>query len=532
MAALDLELTPVYFAEEVLGISLYAWQDKVLSCFEKAPKERVKVSLCTPNGAGKSERIVGTLVLYWLAMFPKGKCVVTTKSGLQLDTQVCPAVERHQPKFEGWKFIQRHIDTPTGGQGIFFVTDAPERSEGHHTVGDVWDGPVLIIVDEAKSVPEEIFEAIDRCTYSALLYVSSTGGATGRFYESQTSPQKGGFQAFRVGLSDCPHIPKERIDDIISTYGIDHPITRSTLFAEWMVADGESRFNQVGLDLLKKTAEAEEALHKVKAAQDIKNSRYGQLQENAGAISWLPAGPKDGWAWRCEDPIPGCRYIAWGDPCTGEQARGSKDRDGHGFGIIRDAYLDAAGRHHNAAVVAVLHAEPCPRWDNDILCDRFSKLLLWYGDPIAIVEANNSGMEVLRLLNIAGRTLWRREKRDAVNPGKKLEVLGFQTTSTSKNLWIGPVAAHIREQTLECLYLPAVHQFHTFILTEDGKGQAQDGTHDDFVTGIGLGLFALPSAMTYRPAWYIQNQRAMSASTTGVPWLNRQTERFFGGAMS
>jgi hypothetical protein len=46
----------------------------------------------------------------------------------------------------------------------------------------------------------------------------------------------------KVKLDECPHIPEDRIDDIISTYGFDHPFTQSTLFSEFMSQDAESAF--------------------------------------------------------------------------------------------------------------------------------------------------------------------------------------------------------------------------------------------------------------------------------------------------
>jgi hypothetical protein len=87
--------TPVGFAVQVLGLALYVWQAIVLSWFENT-LEMVKGSLCTPNGAGKSERIVATLALWWITVHPQGRVVITTKDSKQLDNQIWPAIERHK----------------------------------------------------------------------------------------------------------------------------------------------------------------------------------------------------------------------------------------------------------------------------------------------------------------------------------------------------------------------------------------------------------------------------------------------------
>ncbi len=180
---------------------------------------------------------------------------------------------------------------------------------------------------------------------------------------------------------------------------------------------------------------------------------------------------------------------------TGEQSEGALVRDTHGAGILRLSYIDEHQIEHDDEVVAVLHHDGGCRWDNDILTDRLSMLLRHYGDAPVIVEANNSGTEVMRLLIIAGRTLWRREKPNHRMPGKKMiDVVGFQTTDATKSHWVGALGRHIRERLLVCRYRTAVQQFATFILDDKGKGGAQAGCHDDLVTGIGMAIFARATA--------------------------------------
>lgn len=249
--------TPVGFARQVLGLALYVWQAIVLTWFENT-LELIKGSLCTPNGAGKSERIVSTLALWWISVHPQGVVVITTKDSKQLDNQIWPAIQRHKGKFPAFDFIERMVRNGTGGFIIGFTTDDPGRAEGWHKIND-FTGPLLVIGDEAKSILEQIDMALDRCTYNAKLLTSSPGLTEGFFYRSQTSlagelynakgfkevgpaSRKMGYKAMRVGLIDCPHIPQSRIDNILETYGPDHWFTRSTLHAEFTDADSDTLF--------------------------------------------------------------------------------------------------------------------------------------------------------------------------------------------------------------------------------------------------------------------------------------------------
>ncbi len=228
----SIDVSLVAFAEEILGLDLYPWQTAAIEPFDRMSAEMVQVSLATPNGSGKSAVVITTLVLGHLALHPKGRVVLTTADGKQLDGQVMPAVNSHRSKFPEWTFNNRHVATPTGGQFVAFTTDQAGRAEGWHKLDDL-EGPLLIICDEAKSIPEDIFEAIDRCTFNGLLLASSPGKHSGTFYESQFNP-KLNYVRLAVGLKDCPHITQDKIDRIIAKHGASSPFTRSALHGEFL----------------------------------------------------------------------------------------------------------------------------------------------------------------------------------------------------------------------------------------------------------------------------------------------------------
>ena len=76
----------VAFAEVGLETPLYPWQHRVLEVIDKcASLDRVKIACSAPNGAGKSERVVGVAVLRWLNRFPRGRVVLTSADAKQID---------------------------------------------------------------------------------------------------------------------------------------------------------------------------------------------------------------------------------------------------------------------------------------------------------------------------------------------------------------------------------------------------------------------------------------------------------------
>lgn len=484
------------FAQETLGLDLYRWQARVLEPFDHASNRLVQVTLVSPNGAGKSSVCIPALILGWLTVYEKGRVALTTNDSKQLDNQVMPALNNYRHLFPTWKFIERRIETPTGGFFYGFTTTGGDRVEGAHKLNDT-DGPLLAIVDEAKSVDQDIFLGIDRWTYNAILLTSSPGPMYGRFYESHT--QTPGFVRVQAGLKDCPHIGEDKIRRLQEQYGPNGTTPNaaylaSTLEGQFMTAEGEIRFNREGLDYLAAVA-----------ATDHDKATRGVLKPQPWMVNGMPAqtwsDDSNGWVWLWEAPKPGCRYIGFCDPTTGAQSEGSNNRDTHGCGIMRAAYTDSRGIGHDAEVVAVFyvpsteeHSGAACRWDNDILAARFAMVLRHFGNCMAVVEANNSGTEVIRLLLLEGCNLWHREKPNHRNPHKRLEVVGFQTTAQTKNYWIGALGAGIRDGTFNCRFLPAVKQFGTFILNDKGTGEAQSGMHDDFCTGIALALLQINAA--------------------------------------
>jgi hypothetical protein len=481
----EVEASLITFAEETLGLSLYDWQVDAIEPFDHASERMVQVTLSTPNGSGKSAVVIPTLGLGWLALYPRGKVVITTADGKQLDGQVMPAIEAYREKFPDWKFNEREITTPSRGRLVAFTTDQAGRAEGWHKIDDL-DGPLLIIADEAKTIPDDIFSAIDRCTYNALLLTSSPGRMNGRFYDSHFNEALH-YVRIRVGLKDCPHITQDKIDRIIAQHGEDSAFTRSTLHGEFMQAEGEARFDRDGLAILKVQAEA-----------GARTALIGSLDKgSATSAIQFTRGTEAGWLWLDEAPVIGGEYLIAVDPNTCEQGEGAKDRDNTAAPVIRKGYIDERGVEHPDHIVAALHWPGGVKWDSDVLAGRIALLSEWYGHCMAVVEANNFGSALIKELQHRGVRLWRRTRVDDVNPNKEIRTVGWLTTNRTREHWVQACTKAIRcnedEQghrsiALRCRYQPAVNEFHSFIFTSDGRGEAQAGTHDDWVAAIGIGL--------------------------------------------
>lgn len=225
-------MSPLYFAVSRLHKMPYRWQAECLEAVGIQEDDGPPVSVVAANGSGKTSDLVAPLVLWFLDRYPRGQVVVTSGSFRQVEKQLWPSMRKYQANFPEWQFLQTEIKTPQGGFALGFSTDQPGRAEGWHPkVGQETD-PVFIIVDEAKTVPNKIFEAFDRCTRVFQLWVSSPGAAAGEFYESFHANRKF-FWTRHVTSMECPHIDPAKRERDREKHGENSALYRSMHLAEF-----------------------------------------------------------------------------------------------------------------------------------------------------------------------------------------------------------------------------------------------------------------------------------------------------------
>ena len=180
---------------------------------------------CLPacNGSGKDQYVISSFLVWFAVCGLRNRGICTSSSFEQVKNQTEPGVieliERCNKIF-GRIFHSRefhHICTLTGGEIKMFATDEPKYAEGYHPWGN---GKMALLMNEAKSIGEDIFAALTRCTgYSHWLMISSPGGKSGRFYRDATRaikypaiPKPNQYFTRHISAYDCPHIPRSHIE--------------------------------------------------------------------------------------------------------------------------------------------------------------------------------------------------------------------------------------------------------------------------------------------------------------------------------
>lgn len=217
--------TPVWFAREVLKLEPYEWQDKVMWDVAMADKP---VALRAANGSGKTQNVAAPLILWHLACFPNSQVVTTAGVYRQVKEQLWGCIRSHRDKLgPGWQINQTDITAPNGSRAVGFSTEDPGKFEGWH------NDHLFMIVDEGKSVADEIYMAIERCQPERLLLMSSAGTTVGEFANAFLS-RKSFYSTHTVTSYDCPHLGSEWIQTQIEKWGRTHPLIRSMIFSEFI----------------------------------------------------------------------------------------------------------------------------------------------------------------------------------------------------------------------------------------------------------------------------------------------------------
>jgi hypothetical protein len=221
---LELLATCAGFIRGALRLGSYPWAEAI---FHDLDRRGAAVAVKAANGAGKTERVAAPVALWHASVFARSLTICTAGVFRQVKEQFFSAVRSHGHKFRGWQFNDCEVVTHHGSRILGFSTDEPGRFEGWHNEN------LLVIADEAKTIPDAIFEAIERCQPTRLLLLSSPGGCSGFFYSAFNARRKF-FRQHTIAADLCPHISPKWIAEQIEKYGEQHPLVRSMIFAEFM----------------------------------------------------------------------------------------------------------------------------------------------------------------------------------------------------------------------------------------------------------------------------------------------------------
>jgi len=163
------------------------------------------------------------------------------------------------------------------------------------------------------------------------------------------------------------------------------------------------------------------------------------------------------------------------------------------YTIGADVAEGIKGRDYSVAQVLDSHGEQVAVWRGHIHPDLFARVLkalgLRYNTARIIPERNNHGILTCTRLakDLAYPNVFMDESVGNLTEDIR-ETIGFSTNVKTKPLIIDQLRERLREGTIKLHDLTTLEEMKTFVVTEAGKLEADDGKHDDCVMALALAV--------------------------------------------
>ena len=242
----DPGLMRCFFDKEIASgrVNLYKWQAEILDVFgsvKPTAQHPLKFCLVACNGSGKDAFVIASFVGWFALTKVRSRCIITSSSGVQLTTQTENYIRSYCFRIneyfgcEIFRIRQRYITCSLSGSEIrLFATDEEGKAEGYHPMDA--GSEMAIIVNEGKSVSEDIHRALRRCTgYNYWLEVSTPGEPSGFFYRAA----KQWPFVKTVDYTQCPHLSRDEYEEDLRNEGEHSSYFRSKWKALFTSIGGE-----------------------------------------------------------------------------------------------------------------------------------------------------------------------------------------------------------------------------------------------------------------------------------------------------
>lgn len=189
---------PVLFCSKVLGDNLWQKQQEII---QAAKDSDVLVASC--HGAGKSY-IASRIVIHQLALYPGTQVITTAPTDRQVKKILWKEIRAGWTGAEpplGGEPLTKSIELGDKWYALGFATSDTNSFQGFH--GD----RILVVVDEAAGVDEEIFTGVDGVTSGAnsrKVYIGNPTSRSGTFY-SEFNTANNGYKKFSISAFDTPN---------------------------------------------------------------------------------------------------------------------------------------------------------------------------------------------------------------------------------------------------------------------------------------------------------------------------------------
>jgi len=248
---------PIFCSTEILKAKLWEKENEILL----AVRDHQEVSVRSCHASGKT--YTAAQIIHWWLLGHEDSIVITTaptfrqvKEILWREIKSAALGKNIYPKNA---VLDTQIDLSDKWFALGLSTDRPDQFQGFHSAN------LLVVVDEASGVTQDIFQAIDGLSPRRILMIGNPLQNTGRFADSFKNAR---VHKIAISAFDTPNVKEGRlvipglitqadVDRMVAYYGADSDVYRVRVLGEFPKADTDAF---IGVDEIAKAMERDVAV--------------------------------------------------------------------------------------------------------------------------------------------------------------------------------------------------------------------------------------------------------------------------------
>ena len=233
---------PGLFVREILGAVPEAYQDDLLQAVGGGKR---KISVRSGHGTGKTTSLSWSMIWFLLFRYPC-KVVVTAPTSAQLYDALFAELKRWINELP--PALQSLVEAKTDRIELIaapseaFISARTSRAEQPEALAGVHSDNVMLVIDEASGVPEQVYEAASGSMSGHNAVTILAGNPTrssGTFYETHHR-LKEHWHTLHWSCIESSRVSDEFVDEMKTRYGEDSNAYRIRVLGEFPLGDDDT----------------------------------------------------------------------------------------------------------------------------------------------------------------------------------------------------------------------------------------------------------------------------------------------------